>query len=152
MLMTTQPVVAQHRIWVWVLRIGFFAFGAFILVQSFRSDYFGPNGPIQSVMLIILSFLVSAATRHRILGWSLLTLTAVCAVLPLVGVSIIFGLAGGNQATPPWGAIGFWMVFLGIVGFYASAITTVVVALPVYIMEWRDRHDGAATPPPSGAH
>jgi hypothetical protein len=151
-LMTTQPVVAQHRIWVWVLRIGFFAFGAFFLLQSILSNYFGPNGPIQAVLLIILSFLVSAATRHRILGWLLLTLTAVCAVLPLVGVSIIYGLAGGNQATPPWGAIGFWMVFLGIFGFYPSAIATVVAALPVYVMEWRDRHGRAATPPPSGTH
>ena len=47
------------------------------------------------------------------------------------GVSIIFGLAGGNQAHSPWGFIGFMMVFLGIFGFYPSAIATVVVALLV---------------------
>jgi len=101
---TKQPVVARHRIWIWSLRIGFFAFGAFILVQSFLGNYFGPNGPIQAGMLIILSFFVSAATRHGLIGWSLLAFTAVCAGLPLIGVSIIFGLAGGNQATPPWRA------------------------------------------------
>jgi hypothetical protein len=150
--MTTQPVVAPYRIWVWILRIGFFAIGTFILVQSLLSDYFGPNGPIQAGMLIILSFLVGVVARQRIVGWSLLMFTAVCAVLPLLGISLIFGLAGGNQATAPWGGIGFWMVFLGVVGFYLGAIPTIVVALLVYMMEWRDRHDRAATPPPTWTH
>lgn len=95
--MTTHPMVIQQRIVVWFLRVGFFAFGAFMLVQGLRNDYFGPYGPIQGTLLIILSFLIGAATRQRRVGWALLTVTVICTVLPLVGSGLSFDLAGGNK-------------------------------------------------------
>jgi len=135
--------------WVWGFRIGLFAFGACILVLWFISDYLGPFGPIQAGLLIILSLLVSTVTRRSI-GWSLLTFTAMFAALPSIGMGLVFGPAGGNQDTT-WGGIGFVTVFFGLLGFCASAITALLVALRVLAHNWRERHGRAATPPPTGS-
>ena len=147
--MTTPPVVAQHRTWEWVFRVGFFALGVFILVLSFISGFLGPFGPSHAGLLIILSFLVGAAVRHPI-GWALLIFTAVFAALPSVGMALVFGPAGGNQDTT-WGGIGFVTVFFGLLGFCASAITALLVALRVLALDWRNRHGRAATPPPTAS-
>ena len=139
---------AAHA-WVWGFRIGFFAFGTLILMLWFTSDFLGPLGLIQGGVLIVLSLLVGAAVRHPI-GWALLIFTAVFAALPSVGMALVFGPAGGNQDTT-WGGIGFVTVFFGLLGFCASAITALLVALRVLAHDWRNRHGRAATPPPTGS-
>jgi hypothetical protein len=142
--MATAPVVAQHRNWVWVFRVGFFAFGALTLALWFASGFLGPQGPIQGGVLIILSFLIGTAVRNPI-SWSLLTFTAIGAALPLVGLGLVFGPAGGDQNTF-LGGTGFMIVLFGLVFFCASAIATLVVALRVLAGDWRARHAGARPP------
>ena len=145
--MTTQPVVSQHCNWVWALRIGFFAFGAFTLVLWFTNDFLGGYGPIQGSALIVLSLLVGAAVRHPI-GWSLLAFSAIGAALIFL-VSLggdIIGLAGGHDQNTLLGGIAFMILLFGFVFFYTSAIATLVATLRVYAQEWRERHGGAATP------
>lgn len=140
---------AAAHAWVWVFRIAFFAIGAVILVLWLISDYFGPNGPIQAGLFIILSLLVGGVTRRSI-GWSLLTCTAVCAALIPSGVGIVM-LSGGQDQDTPLAGIGFMIAFLGFIGFYASAITALLVGLRALVHDWRDRHGHTPAPPPTGA-
>jgi hypothetical protein len=149
--MITQSVVPQHRNWVWGLRIGFFAFGALILVLWFTNDFLGPFGLSHAGLLIILSFLVGAAVRHPF-GWALLIFTAVGAALQfVVGMGVMFDLAGGNQDSL-LGGIGFFLSLFGLLFFYPSAFTSLVVALRLLAHDWRDRDGGVAAPPPTTSH
>jgi hypothetical protein len=140
--------VAVH-VWVWGFRIGLFAIGAFILVLPFIRDNLGPIGVIGGVF-IILSLLVSAVARHPI-GWAMLTLTVVCAALVPIGLGM-YGLGGGPQGDNALVGIGFMMGLGGLFFFFAGAIITMVIALRVYVQEWRERHGRAAAPPPTGSH
>ena len=147
--MTTQTVVALHGTRVWVARIALFAIGAFILVLPFFRDNLGPIGVIGGVF-IILSLLVSAVARHPI-GWTMITLTVMCAALVPIGLGL-YGLAGGPQGDNALVGIGFMMGLGGLFFFFASAIITMVIALRVYVHEWRDRHGRAGAPPPTTSH
>jgi hypothetical protein len=147
--MTTQPVVSRHRNWVWALRIGFFAFGALILVLWFTNDFLGGLGPIQGSALIILSLLVGTAVRNPI-GWSLLAFSAIgAALIFLVSLGLMFRLAPDQNTL--LGGIGFMISFFGFLGFYASAIATLAVALRVLAYDWRERHGHTVVPPPRGS-
>jgi len=142
--MTTQAVVAQHRMWVWVARIALFAIGAFILVLPFIRDNVAPIGVIGG-LFVILSLLVSAAVRHPI-GWTVLILTVVCAALVPIGLGL-YGLAGGSHSDTPLAGISFLIGLGGLFFFFAGAITTVVIALRVNVQAWRERQGRAAAPP-----
>jgi hypothetical protein len=145
--MTTQPIVSQHRSWVWTFRIGLFAFGVLILALWFTNDLLGLFGPIQGGTLILLSLLVSTAVRNPI-GWSFLSFSAIgAALIFLVSLGVMFRLAPDQDTL--LGGIGFMISLFGFLGFYTSAIATLVVTLRVYAQEWRERHGGTAAPPPT---
>ena len=57
-----------------------------------------------------------------------------------------------NRRGAAWWFLLLALVAIIAIGFYLGAIPTIVVALLVYMMEWRDRHDRAATPPPTWTH
>jgi hypothetical protein len=148
--MTTQQVVDQHRTWVWVFRIGFFALGALILVLWFTNDFLGGLALIQVSALIIQSLLVGTAVRNPV-GWSLLAFSAIgVALIFLASFGIMFPFAPDPNSL--LGGIAFTISFFGFIFFYTSLFATLVVALCVLADDWRDRHGGTTAPPPTTSH
>jgi hypothetical protein len=148
--MATPPIVPQHRTWVWVFRIGFFALGALILVLWFTNDFLGGLALIQVSALIFQSLLVGTAVRNPV-GWSLLAFSAIgVALIFLVSLGVMFGV--GPDPNSLLGGIAFTISFFGFIFFYASLFATLVVAFCVLADDWRERHGGAASPPSTGVH
>lgn len=155
--MTTQHLLRQYRVFVWVLRIALFALAFNFILESIRTGAYrglfgGPawqegnllgmlldiiiSGVGAGVLLLILGVLVGPVTRRRS-GWIVLVLCMLGAILPFAGFGLIFGPGGGDQNTT-WGGIGFTLILLGIPVFFVAYVWAVVLGIVVIA---RDRHD-----------
>ena len=158
--MSTQPVVRQHRVFLWVLRIALFALGLNFILDSIRTGAYrelfsGPameegnllgilggiiiSGVGAGVLLMILAVLVGPVTRHP-KGWVVLVLTMLGAIAPFAGFGLIFGPGGGDQNTT-WGGIGFTLILLGIPLFFVAYVWAVVLGIVEIAKKRRDKRN-----------
>ena|SRR5690349_12239089 len=150
--MITQPVAAQHRAWIWILRVAFFVFGVFLLALCHIPGYACipfPFPPPSGWLFIVLSLFVSASSRAPI-GWSLLAFIPAGAALALVGI-VLYGLGGGPAGDNVFVGFGFMFMLLGLLCSLVSAVAAIVAGLNVLAREWRERHGGTTAPPPTGS-